>query len=116
MGHDEETWNRQAERRTEDLQISSSGCGRRTVRLDGEGDINDMDLRADVDLDDHINEEEDEDDTPAEKRSRLAKLHLENVKTELGEVFNCVFLDALLLTLRISLTLLRMTRSSSPRG
>ena len=69
---------------------------------EGEGDIDDMDLRADVDLDDHVSGEEDEDETPAEKRLRLAKLHLENVKIGLGKIFNCVFLDALLLTLRIS--------------
>ena len=69
---------------------------------EGEGDIDDMDLRADVDLDDHVSGEEDEDETPAEKRLRLAKLHLENVKMGLGEIFNCVFLVTLLLTLRIS--------------
>ena len=54
---------------------------------EGEGDIDDMDLRADVNLDDHVSGEEDEDETPAEKRLRLAKLHLENVKTGLGEIF-----------------------------
>ena len=69
---------------------------------EGEGDIDDMDLRADVDLDDHVSGEEDEDETPAEKRLRLAKLHLENVKMGLGEIFNCVFLVTFLLTLRIS--------------
>ena len=57
-----------------------------------------------------------EDETPAGKCLRLAKLHLENVNTGLGEIFDCLFLDALLLTLRISLTLLKMTRTSSPRG
>ena len=56
-----------------------------------EGDINDMDLRADVDLDDHVSGEEDEDEMPAERQLSLAKLHLENVETRLGEIFNCVF-------------------------
>ena len=56
-----------------------------------EGDINDVDLRADVNLDDHVSGEEDEDEMPAEKQLLLATLHLENVETRLGEIFNCVF-------------------------
>jgi len=40
-----------------------------------------LDLRApDVDLDAYESDEEEEDETPAEKRLRLAKLYLESVK------------------------------------
>jgi len=45
------------------------------------GGIDDMDLRADSDAD----AAEDDDETPAEKRLRLAKLYLESVKEGLGE-------------------------------
>ncbi|EKM56753.1 uncharacterized protein PHACADRAFT_141667 [Phanerochaete carnosa HHB-10118-sp] len=48
-------------------------------------DIDDMDLRApDVDPNAYESAEEDEDETPAEKRLRLAKLYLEGVKEGLG--------------------------------
>lgn len=47
----------------------------------GDEGVEDMDLRApDVDPDAYESDEEDEDETPAEKRLRLAKLYLENVK------------------------------------
>ena len=49
---------------------------------DDEGDIDDMDLRADDDEEPSGDEYEDE--TPAEKRLRLAKLYLESVKGSLG--------------------------------
>lgn len=48
---------------------------------DGE-DIDDMDLRADDD--EEISGDEYENETPAEKRLRLAKLYLETVKHSLG--------------------------------
>lgn len=52
---------------------------------DGGADIDDMDLRApDVDPDAYESAEEDENETPAEKRLRLAKLYLEGVKQDLG--------------------------------
>lgn len=55
-------------------------------RTDGEdGGIDDMDLRGDRDEDPGASGEEDEDETPAEKRLRLAKLYLESVKEGLGE-------------------------------
>ncbi len=51
---------------------------------DREG-IDDMDLRApDVDPDAYESAEEDEDETPAQKRLRLAKLYLDNVKEGLS--------------------------------
>ena len=44
-----------------------------------------MDLRApDVDLDAYESGEEDEEETPAEKRLRLAKMYLDGVKQGLG--------------------------------
>lgn len=42
-----------------------------------------MDLRADA-VDPNESGEEDEEETPAEKRLRLAKLYLESVKDGLG--------------------------------
>jgi ribosomal RNA-processing protein 9 len=52
---------------------------------EGSMDIDDMDLRApDVDPNAYESAEEDEDETPAEKRLRLAKLYLEGVKEGLG--------------------------------
>lgn len=69
---------------------------------EGEGDIDDMDLRADVDLDDHVSGEEDEDETPAEKRLRLAKLHLETVKMGLAEgEFDAAQVDKELISARL---------------
>ena len=51
---------------------------------DGEG-IDDMDLRApDVDPDAYESAEEDEDESPAQKRLRLAKLYLDSVKQGLS--------------------------------
>ena len=49
---------------------------------DDNGDIDDMDLRA-PDADEYQSADEDEDETPAEKRLRLAKLYLESVKQDL---------------------------------
>lgn len=49
----------------------------------GIGAIDNMDLRA-SDSDPGASGEEDEDETPAEKRLRLAKLYLESVKEDLG--------------------------------
>ena len=51
-------------------------------QTDDDGKIDDMDLRADeVEVD---SGEEDENETPAEKRLRLAQLYLESVKVGLG--------------------------------
>ena len=52
---------------------------------EGPGGIDDLDLRGDVDDDARASEEEDADETPAEKRLRLAKLYLESVKEGLGK-------------------------------
>lgn len=51
-------------------------------QTDEEGDVDDMDLRADDVVED--SGEEDENETPAEKRLRLAQLYLESVKVGLG--------------------------------
>ncbi|KAK7683594.1 hypothetical protein QCA50_013432 [Cerrena zonata] len=70
---------------------------------DGDGDIDDMDLRA-PDADAYESAEEDEDETPAEKRLRLAKLYLENVKQDLtladGE-FDAAEIDKELISARL---------------
>ena len=50
----------------------------------GGGGVDDLDLRPDDDLDPGASGEEDDDETPAEKRLRLAKLYLEGVKEDLG--------------------------------
>ena len=53
-------------------------------RTDSEGgDIDDIDLRADIEPE--TSGDEDEQETPAEKRLRLAKLYLETVKGGLGK-------------------------------
>ena len=54
---------------------------------DGSG-IDDMDLRANMDEDPGASGEEDENETPAEKRLRLAQLYLDSVKVDLGEHSN----------------------------
>lgn len=52
---------------------------------DGASGVDDMDLRApDIDPNAYESSEEDEDETPAEKRLRLAKLYLESVKQGLS--------------------------------
>lgn len=49
-----------------------------------DGGVDDLDLRDDADMDPGASGEEDDDETPAEKRLRLAKLYLESVKEGLG--------------------------------
>lgn len=65
---------RKAARRDEELSDKTD---------DDEGDIDDMDLRADDEEEQSGDEYENE--TPAEKRLRLAKLYLESVKGSLAE-------------------------------
>ena len=52
---------------------------------EGDGGVDDMDLRANIDEDPGASGEEDENETPAEKRLRLAQLYLNTVKDDLGE-------------------------------
>lgn len=52
---------------------------------EGDGGVDDMDLRANLDDDPGASGEEDENETPAEKRLRLAQLYLNSVKVDLGE-------------------------------
>ena len=54
---------------------------------DGFEGIDDMELRASSDSDPNASGEEDELETPAEKRLRLAKLYLDSVKEDLGSCF-----------------------------
>ena len=55
---------------------------------EGDGGVDDMDLRANIDEDPGASGEEDENETPAEKRLRLAQLYLNSVKVDLGEPQN----------------------------
>ena len=67
-------------RRAADEELSDE-----TSDNDDAAGIDEMDLRApDVDPEAYESGEEDEDETPAEKRLRLAKLYLEGVKQTLG--------------------------------
>ena len=50
---------------------------------EGEGGVDDMDLRAE-EVDMGASGDEDENETPAEKRLRLAQLYLESLKVGLG--------------------------------
>lgn len=65
--------------------------------------IDEMDLRApDVDPDAYESGEEDEDETPAEKRLRLAKLYLEGVKQTLADgEFDAAEIDRELISARL---------------
>lgn len=64
-------------RRDEDLESDAT-------QDDDLGGIDDMDLRG-SDVDPGASGEEDETETPAEKRLRLAKLYLEEIKEGIGE-------------------------------
>lgn len=54
----------------------------------GDDGIDDLDLRDDAYMDPGASGEEDDDETPAEKRLRLAKLYLESVKVGLGALLS----------------------------
>ncbi|KAG5649951.1 hypothetical protein H0H81_001362 [Sphagnurus paluster] len=69
---------------------------------EGEGGIDDMDLRGDQDMDAGESGEEDEDETPAQKRLRLAKLYLESVKESLADgEFDAAEIDKELISARL---------------
>ncbi|KAJ7145984.1 WD40-repeat-containing domain protein [Mycena epipterygia] len=69
---------------------------------DDGGDIDDLDLAADVDVDPGASGDEDDDETPAEKRLRLAKLYLESVKEGLAEgEFDAAEIDRELISARL---------------
>lgn len=58
----------------------------RTDEGEGGSGVDDMDLRVNLDDEDPgASGEEDENETPAEKRLRLARLYLDSVKVDLGE-------------------------------
>ncbi|KAJ7346462.1 WD40-repeat-containing domain protein [Mycena albidolilacea] len=65
------------------------------------GDLDDLDLTADVDVDPGASGDED-DETPAEKRLRLAKLYLESVKEGLADgEFDAAEIDKELVSARL---------------
>lgn len=53
-------------------------------QTDDDAGLDDMDLRADYAEEPALSEEEDPDETPAEKRLRLAKIYLEDVRQDVG--------------------------------
>ena len=63
---------------------------------EGDGGVDDMNLRVHDD-DVGASGEEDENETPAEKRLRLAQLYLNSVKVDLGEPRNWFFFEAAVL-------------------
>jgi len=65
-------------RHNEDLDSETSD--------NAEGNIDDLDLRG-SDIDEKASGEEDENETAAQKRLRLAKLYLQSVKEDLGKYF-----------------------------
>ena len=80
--------------RTNNGRVSTNGKGKKTtadedLHSGGSGSeaLDDMDLRAD-EVDPNESGEEDADETPAEKRLRLAKLYLESIKEGLGANFS----------------------------
>ncbi|KAF8873797.1 hypothetical protein CPB84DRAFT_1798122 [Gymnopilus junonius] len=65
------------------------------------GDIDDMDLRAE-EVDEGASGEEDENETPAQKRLRLAQLYLDSVKTGLADgEFDAAEIDKELVSARL---------------
>ncbi|CAA7269883.1 unnamed protein product [Cyclocybe aegerita] len=68
---------------------------------DDEGGVDDMDLRVE-EVDPGASGDEDENETPAEKRLRLAKLYLDNLKTNLAEgEFDAAEIDRELISSRL---------------
>ncbi|KAJ6624697.1 WD40-repeat-containing domain protein [Mycena sp. CBHHK59/15] len=66
------------------------------------GDIDALDLTADVDVDPGASGDEDDEETPAEKRLRLAKLYLESVKEGLADgEFDAAEIDKELISARL---------------
>ncbi|KAJ7045354.1 WD40-repeat-containing domain protein [Mycena alexandri] len=66
------------------------------------GDIDNLDLTADVDVDPGASGDEDDEETPAEKRLRLAKLYLESVKEGLADgEFDAAEIDKELISARL---------------
>ncbi|KAJ7743941.1 WD40-repeat-containing domain protein [Mycena maculata] len=69
---------------------------------DDGGDIDDLDLTADVDVDPGASGSEDDGETPADKRLRLAKLYLDSVKEGLAEgEFDAADIDRELISARL---------------
>ncbi|KJA14570.1 hypothetical protein HYPSUDRAFT_220426 [Hypholoma sublateritium FD-334 SS-4] len=86
--------------------IPDKGKGKRgrdeelSDQTDDDGNIDDMDLRADEE--EAYSGEEDENETPAEKRLRLAQLYLESVKVGLADgEFDAAEIDKELISARL---------------
>ena len=76
--------------RTNNVKALSKKRARRDEELsdqtgEDDGGIDDLDLRPDAAVEEGTSGSEDEDETPAEKRLRLAQLYLDTVKESLGK-------------------------------
>lgn len=58
------------------------------------GDLDDLELRE-SDIDEHASGDEDENETAAQKRLRLAKVYLQGVKDDLGELGSTMLKDCI---------------------
>jgi ribosomal RNA-processing protein 9 len=106
--------------RTSNGRVSAKGKGKdRTVDEDlhsggsGSEALDDLDLRAD-EVDPNESGEEDADETPAQKRLRLAKLYLESIKEDIGANYSYIFCSVVLILVRWRAQL--MERSTLPKS
>ncbi len=106
--------------RTSNGRVSAKGKGKshtadEDLHSGGSGSeaLDDMDLRAD-EVDPNESGEEDVDETPAEKRLRLAKLYLESIKEGLGANSSCPYCSLILILVRWRAQL--MERSTLPKS
>jgi len=100
-----------ARRSTTSQEKKVNGIHKRKSRVDeelsdqtdeGDGGVDDMDLRANLDDDPRASGEEDENETPAEKRLRLAQLYLNSVKVDLADgEFDAADIDRELISARL---------------
>ena len=88
--HKGSAWRNSAIHGTNSVKAPSKKRARRDEELsdqtaEDDGGIDDLDLRPDAAMEEGTSGSEDEDETPAEKRLRLAQLYLDTVKESLGE-------------------------------
>lgn len=67
------------------------------------GDLDDLELRE-SDIDEHASGDEDENETAAQKRLRLAKVYLQGVKDDLGELNSTMLIDYIEFAISLFLT------------
>lgn len=69
---------------------------------DGDGGVEDMDLRINYEEENAVSDEEDPDETPAEKRLRLAQVYLDSVKEDVTRLGAPLAISASLFLLHYS--------------